>query len=191
MGRAYFYFAATLPMITWDSRPPMTGEDFLSECRRLMNEQDYMIVNRIVCEEADLESPTGNYTADAWIHFNHHFRNELAFFRAQRAGKDPIKYIRGSKSHEPQIREVVHQASKMPNLMEAQRLLDKFCWDFLTDLEAQHYYDLESILVYGLKLKILERHQEYNSPKGRSVLDELKTTELHESCILDTGRASR
>ncbi len=40
MGRAYYYFAASLPMIDWEGKLPMTSEDFLSETPRLLTEEE-------------------------------------------------------------------------------------------------------------------------------------------------------
>ena len=114
-------------------------------------------------------------------------RNEIASFRAQNLNKDPLKYIQGVKEDEPQLREIVGEAAKNANLLEAEKILDRARWQFLEDLASGHHYDMECLIVYGLKLNILERHQEYNSPKGKSAFDELRMTELHESCILETG----
>ena len=66
----------------------------------------------------------------------------------------------------------------MPDLLEAEKLLDRTSWQFLDELEQGHYYDLEFLMVYGLKLKILERHQEYATSKGREGLDGIRTMDL-------------
>jgi len=124
------------------------------------------------------------------VKFESDFRNEMACFRAQKMSKDPYKYIRGTKENQPALREAIVQASKMPNLFEAETLLDKTMWAFLDDLVSGHFYDLDYIIVYGLKLKILERQQTYRTPKGRSRFDEIRMATLPESCILETKGSS-
>ena len=63
--------------------------------------------------------------------------------------------------------------------------MDRAFWQYLDDLSQGHYHDIEYMFVYGLKLKILERHQEYNSSKGRNNFDETRMMEFPESCILE------
>ena len=177
MGRPYYYFAASLPMVSWDGKLPMTSEEFLLNARRLLFEGDHELVGQLLKGEDDAIE-TDNAVALSWIGFNRHFRNEIAWFRAHRAHKDPLKSIRGTKEDEPSLREVIREASRMPDLLEAEKLLDRIGWQFLDDLTGGHYYDLEFLVCYGLKLKILERHHEYKSSKGNNAFDEIRTMEL-------------
>ena len=166
----------------------MDVQEFLSHGQRLLTEKDYIIVQRAL-DEGDAPADTGNAAADAWSRFIRNFRNELVWFRAQRAAKDPQHFIRGVKENEPQWREVILQASKMSHPMDAQKYLDRACWNVLDDLAQGHYFDLDYLIVYGLKLKILQRHQEYRSPRGRNLFDEIRMMEFPESCMLESGLA--
>ena len=174
-------------MLLWGGKAPLSLEVFLADCQRLMEENDYALVRRLL-EEGSGMVATGNATADAWIRFDRTFRNEMAWFRAQRLGKDPAKYVRGVRENDPSLMDVILQASKLPNLMNATTLLDGFVWQYLDDLVRGHYYDTEYIFVYGLKLKILERHRQYHSPQGKSYFDEIRMMEFPESCILESHR---
>ena len=51
MGRAYYYFEASLPMVHFDSKPPMSVESFLEDCQRLLDETDYQKVYALLGEE--------------------------------------------------------------------------------------------------------------------------------------------
>jgi len=186
MGRSYHYFSASLPMINWEGKLPMSSEEFLSTGRRLLADDDYALIEQLLRDD-DRDIETNSVVARSWIRFNRDFRNELVWFRAQRMNKDPLKFVRGTKENDPVLREAIHQASKMSNLLEAEKLLDHTCWQFLDGLAGGHYDDFEFLIVYGLKLKILERHQEYNSPKGRSIFDEIRMMTFPESCILKAG----
>ena len=153
----------------------MTSEDFLSMARRLLAEGDRELVEQLF---EGGEAETNNAVALSWIAFDRNFRNEKAWFRAHRAHKDPLKSTRGTKENEPSLKEAVHEASRMPDLLEAEKLLDQKCWQFLDDLAGGHYYNLEFLICYGLKLKILERHHEYQSSKGAEVFDEIRVMEI-------------
>ncbi len=164
-------------MIKWGGKLPMTVEEFLDAARRLLADGDRGLVEQLLKGDDDTLK-TNNAAALAWDRFNRNFRNEIAWFRAHRAHKNPLKSVRGSKENEPWLREVIHEASRMPDLLEAEKLLDRTCWQFLDDLAGGHYYDLEFLICYGLKLKILKRHHEYKSSKGSEAFDEIKAMDL-------------
>ena len=186
MGRAYYYFSASLPMIEWEGKLPMSSDEFLLDCERLLADADYTVIQRVIGENDTIEE-TGNKTADSWNQFSRNFRNEMAWFRAKRLNKDPLGSIRGSMETDPFLRQILHEAAKIPNLLEAQKMLDRASWQFLNDLEKGHYYDFDYIIIYGLKLKIMQRHQEYHSPNGRAIFDEIRMAELSEDCILESS----
>jgi len=179
----YYYFAASLPLIWFEGKLPFSVESFLEDCRRLLSEGDYALMERLLAETEE-DSQTGHTVFDEWIKFRHSFRNESAWFRSAKLSKDPSRHIRGLRFPEARFAEVIHQAAKAGNPLEAQRQLDRFQWEFLDELSAGHDYDIEFLFGYALKLRILQRYQEYASEKGLEVFKELKETELPESCLL-------
>jgi len=44
-----------------------------------------------------------------------------------------------------------------PSIFEAERALDLERWRLLDELSFGHYFDFDALLIYALKLKILER----------------------------------
>ena len=76
----------------------------------------------------------------------------------------------------------IQRALKIDDLVQAEEILSKARWQFLDELGMGHYYDIESVFIYYLKLEILKRHQEYGSLEGRNRLQEIKTMPLPESC---------
>lgn len=181
MGGTYYYFAASLPMIRWGGKLSQTVEEFLEDARRLLSEKDFVLMEGLLLGKDGIE--TDNTAALSWITFDRNFRNEIAFFRAREKHKDPLKSIRGNKEDEPVLREAVHEASRMPDLLEAQKSLDEIRWQFLEDLCGGHYYDLEFLICYGLKLKILEQYENYQSPKGGEIFDHIQAMKLPLSWI--------
>ena len=140
-------------------------------------------------DENDL-SGTGNRVLDAWLFFDRGFRNELAWHRADHLNKDPLKYLRGTRTLVSSYVDDIQRALKIDDLLQAEEVLSKARWQFLDELGMGHYYDIESVFIYYLKLEILKRHQEYGSPEGnpegnpegRNRLQEIKTMPLPESC---------
>ncbi len=184
MSHQYYYFAASLPMLTFEGKTPMSTASFLEDCQRFLSRGDCDLMRQLLAD-GDIDVKAGPHVFNAWAKFDRNFRNELAWYRAVWLSKDPLKYIHGERLPDPQLAEVIHQASRMTNLWEAEKFLDKARWMFLEDLAAGHYFDIEFLFVYGLKLRILERHHEYASRKGKEIFMELRQMELSESCVLD------
>jgi len=125
-----------------------------------------------------LQDQTQTLSLDSWFRFNQNLRNELAWARALRAGKDPLLHIRGSRAYEPLFIDVVAQAAKAPDPLASEKLLDRFRWQCLDGLLYGHYFDIEVLLVYAFKLQILERYQEIESSKGQEIFAEYKKLEM-------------
>lgn len=186
MTHSYYYFAASLPLLEFEGKFPFSVESFLEDCQRLLSEGDCALMQRVLAEEP-ADTQTNNTVINAWMQFQHSFRNELAWFRSSKLDKDPLRYVRGLRFAEPQFIEAIHQAAKGKDPLAAQKQLDRFQWGFLEELLVGHHYDIEFLFIYALKLKILERHQVYASEKGAGVFKEFKEIEFAESCILDAG----
>src|SRR3989344_3158325 len=97
MGSSYYYFVASLPLLSFDGKMPMAVEAFQEDCRRLLSEKDYALMQRLWASDDDL-SQTGDRVLDAWLAFDRAFRNELAWHRADFLNKDPLKHLRGPRA---------------------------------------------------------------------------------------------
>jgi len=183
MGSSYYYLLASLPLLFFDGKIPLTIEAFREDCRRLLTEKDYALMEQLWAPD---ETPpeTGHRVLDVWLHFDRGFRNELAWYRAGHLSKDPLKYLRGARTLVSSCVKDIQRVLKMDDLREAEKILSKARWQFLDELGMGHYYDFESVFIYYLKLEILKRHQEYGSPEGRNRLQEIKTMPLPESCVM-------
>ena len=54
-------------------------------------------------------------------------------------------------------------------------------WDFLTRDEVGHYFDLALLIIYALKLKLLERIHKFDEEKGKQVLRLIYERSLDEN----------
>ncbi len=193
MKKNHYYFAASLPMINFDSALPMGVDDFIEDCYRLLPHEDAEFIQRLLARKimdyaflrqlvTESKGQIGyrNKAFQKGVAFNRAFRNELAWFRAERAGKDPNDFIRGERNPDPRIQEVIRTADKEENLLEAEMMLDRFRWAFLDELEQGHYYDIEFITIYGIKLMILERYHTLDSPRGEEIFKEIQNIKIPE-----------
>ena len=169
----YYYFAASLPLLEFGVKPAMTHASFMDNCGRLLPEKDFKVIKDATIGPQEV-FPSGNRTLFAWSEFNRNLRNELAMFRSKRAGRNPSDHTRGEAYAEPQLTELVVQASKARDPLSAEKTLDTYKWNYLDELSQGHFFDLDFLIVYSLKLQVIERYQNIEISKGHEVLDRYK-----------------
>jgi len=172
----YYYFVASLPTINFDSKSAMSVEDFLSSCDEMLSKKDGLIVRELI--ESEEQRSLANQTCEVWTNFDNAFKNQMACCRAKKQGKDPMDYIRGNQPDDVELEEVTEDALKQENLLDAEKIIDKKRWQYMEDLEQYHFFDFANIIIYGLKLQILEKYKRVSSDEGKQVLEELKELEV-------------
>ncbi len=168
MNQRYYYFVASLPTLQFGTKPLLSLEDFLRDAERLIIPEDFLQLQTALGQD-EPGHQAQNSILKSWIEFEHNLRNELAWYRAGRLKKDPLPYLRGPRELDPFLVNLVTQAAEAPDPLSAEQLLDKARWLKLEDLAKLHYFDLEIIIVYALQLRILERYQMIESPKGQEL----------------------
>ena len=168
MPNYYIYLISSLPMLHFGTKPPFSFEKFLENCRDKIADADIDCIR--LAKEAYAyqgEEPT----LKKWSAFEVALRNELVKIRAVRKHIDPLKYTRGDGYIEPYITRIAMNASRNPAILEAEKGLDQGRWRALDELAVGHYFDLDFLLTYALKLLILERWQRINSVDKPSLLN--------------------
>lgn len=168
-----YYLVASLSMLEFGSKPPLSSKEFLNECERLLPAGDYRKIVRAVSDD-DEERPGDGDTLRRWKRFSHNFRNEMAWFRAVEANKDPLEYLRGERAGEPEVVDALAEAVKAPDPLSAEKILDQMLWKTIDALASQHYFDVDVLITYALKLKILERYQTVGSTAGEEIFEKIK-----------------
>ena len=177
MARQYYYFAASLPLLEFDKDPPLTSEEYLNDCQRLLTQEDFEVLRSILADEEDIYSE--REVARKIAQFNRDFRNEVAWFRAERAKQDPADHLRGSRSGNLRLVELVNQAAKASHLLEGEKILARAQWREWGNFEVGRFFSLEYFIIYGLKLQLLECCQEINATKkGEEIFKEYQNVEI-------------
>ena len=173
MAHSYYYFAASLIHIQFGDKTPLTVDEFLVDCARLLTADDYACLAAVVSGEP---CDFNNNTARAWYRFEHDLKNEFAFQRGEKKG-NPAAYVRGSREINPVARDLAAQVFKTDNPLEAEKMIDTARWRFLDEMAVGQYFNFDYILIYGLKLKILERYEHIESPKGKEIFEKVKNVD--------------
>ncbi len=170
--REYYYLAASLPLLEFGMKMPVLYEDFLSSCQEQLSIKDLETIKRTnLTPTEDPEDPCP--TLREWKKFDTTLRNELSRYRASKKSKDAAVYIRGEGYLDPFLATEAHWAINEKSPLEAERFLDRFRWERIEELEKEHYFDIDYLIAYALKLQILERWQRIDSEGGMRLLQDL------------------
>jgi hypothetical protein len=164
----FYYLVASLPELSFGRPTPITMKDFLALCSEHLPAASCRLL-----AETDLfqssASPTRLRVLNLWFEREHFLRNELARLRAQRLGWDVTPHVR-STGRDTDLVMVAARILKNESPRAAEDELDRARWTFLDGLEFGHYFDLESLALYWLKLRLLERRAVFNKDRGREKL---------------------
>jgi len=159
MPAYYTYLISSLPTLNFSTKMPFGLEDLFIKCKDLIPETEIQLLRNICCQCQDVfclpEAAEGSL--EKWVNFEVALRNELVRARAARKKIDPLKFIRLPDHPEAHISHLALAAYRSTLILEAEKILDQQRWDFLEALSFGHYFDFDYLLIYALKLKILER----------------------------------
>lgn len=183
---AYYYLRSTLPTLLPASAPPFSFRGFLDRCEGRMRDADFRVLEAAGETEAEDAETTrrarGSRVLSAFRTWDKALRNELARLRAHKQGKAPEKFLRPGDPEWDGIR-TAQAAAQCEDPLEGELLIEREKWAYLERLESGHYFDLEALASYALKLRILERRARFEAERGESSYQ----TAYHE--ILDAARA--
>lgn len=167
----YPYLISSLPYLHFGVRPPFSFEKFVSICARHIPEGDIEMLNSaLAMQKAFYEG--AQPTLSKWQAHETALRNEGVKIRASHKHLDPLKYLRGEGAIDLYLSHLVMSAHRSPSMLEAEKVLDGERWRFLDELSFGHYFDLDVLIIYGLKLLILERWEKINTADKAKVLEE-------------------
>lgn len=167
----YYYLLSSLPSLLFDSDITLDSASFLSYAKDWLGEEAYTLL-----ESAKLV-PLKDYEASygllkQWYSWECGLRNDLAKARAAKNHTDPELHVRKDSDgqtyfSESSAFELIRQALANQNPKDAEFLLLKGRWDFLESLELGHYFDLDKVLIYYLKLQLAERKKTLDLANGK------------------------
>jgi hypothetical protein len=158
MASFHTYVVSSLPALMFGMKPPVSFNKFLSLCKDLIHDDELAVLAGLAASEGVMCAGAQNETLRKWRAFDTVLRNELVEIRASRKKADPAKYLRLDGC--PDSSYAAHMAInayRKPSILEAERALDADRWRELDELSVGHYFDPDTLIIYGLKLLILEK----------------------------------
>ena len=186
MPEQYFYLVSTLPLLTLEEKPPLLREQFLEGCAGLLKQADYRVLasTRLTPHPFD---PSSSWDAEPphelqqrWYNFEVGLRNLLVQLRAADLEWNTLLYLRLNVELDSLIIiEAVREAFDLEMPLKLELRLIELRWLFLDELTAGHRFDLTYLILYCLRLELLERWAQIETLLGA---ERFKTTyrTLHE-----------
>ena len=172
MADFYPYLVASLPTLHFAIKPPFPTEKLLEKCQELIPEKDFVLLLELPDTNNAITEETNQPTIKNWLSFDSALRNELVKIRASRLHTDAQRYLRADGYVNPNITHIALTAYLNPSILEAERFLDHERWKALDELSIGHYFDLDFLIVYAYKLRILERWEKIAIADKQTLLEE-------------------
>ena len=171
MPAYYTYLISSLPMLNFSARAPFNLADFFMRCKNLIPENELELLNNVYRQDLYALTVQSKDSLKQWVGFEIALRNELVRARSARKKVDPLKFLRLPDSPQAEISHLALAAYRSSSILEGEKILDLGRWNFLENLSQGHYFDFDYLLIYMLKLKILERWDKIQSSDKETLLD--------------------
>jgi len=166
----YYFFAATLPVLSLDNPPPLSSERFRKLCAEHLSTNDLRALDEILTPTF---GDSKHSFVRAWRHREIQLRNALARTRAARLSTNAASYLKDHEGYDTYIEKTASDAFSKTNPLDRELALDKFRWSQIEDLAGYDCFSTRPILAYALKLRLAERWAAMTEEKGGSVVDEM------------------
>ena len=179
---SYYYFVATLPTLMDSAVPPFGYADFMARAEGQLKTRDFRTLDSARLSVPDdgkaPEVSRSSVLLTRYYQWDASVRNELVRLRSQRLQKPADRHLRPG-SPEAEGMKTAQAAFMADDPLQGELLIERDRWAFLELLAANHYFDMEYLVAYALKLQALERRQRFRDELGeegyrtvyRSVLD--------------------
>lgn len=171
MSDYYVYILSSLPALNFGHKAPLSYRSLLALCENLLDEKEISVLSGLSAWDRVTPLSVADRLLESFRSFEVSLRNELARLRAQRRHKDASVYLRPETAWDPWAIHVATNALRHPAL-DAERMLDEERWKKLDELSLGHFFDLDALISYALKLLILERWDMIASADKEGLLEE-------------------
>lgn len=113
-----------------------------------------------------------NQFISKYFKFDRFVRNVQVSLLAKTLGKENEKYIMGDFDIENDDYPQIAKIFEIQNIIEREQALDKFRWQKISEINLYHYFDIDVILAFLLKGKIVERWIRLDQAKGAELFEQ-------------------
>ncbi|NLA73934.1 MAG: DUF2764 family protein [Deltaproteobacteria bacterium] len=150
----YYYFIAQLPTLFFRKEPEITIERFMNEAGKWLDPADFKTLASLTLESVSINrrDPGG---LKQYKNFENALRSDIAAYREAR-----------QKDMEYKPSSFPLSAIREGNPLEIELRFMEFRWKFLDEMEPAHHFDFTYVVIYFLKLLLLQRYFSFEKEKG-------------------------
>ena len=160
----YYYLVASFPLLFYETEKIPSHQEFLDLCRPHIAPRHYQLLTHASSSDPRPTTPSCR-TLDLWREWETALRNELVTLRGKKKRVEVEAYLVYSP-WTATAQQLAGEAFGQESPLQAEDTLNRARWSYLDELEVGHYFDIEKILVYALRLQILERKALFTTDKG-------------------------
>ena len=183
----YEYIIASLPVLQQDDVKPgqLVAQELFDEIREQLSARDASLLDLLLDgydpERLDAEFYRGalrhrNRFIREWFRFDLDLRNATVAFLNDALGRpdgQDLVLLAEREAEEFPEEEAVQQVLNRADLLQRERGLDDLRWQKVDELTAMDVFDLEFILGFVARLKIVDRWLQLDPEAGRELFRKL------------------
>ena len=185
MALDLYYFISTLPSLTFTGEGAPTVAEFRTRCHEALDPDDCQLLERLaLCPPENLDRLAArNETVCRWYGWQTAMRNAIAVFRARALKADPKTHLRDEKDTDTPTGDLKRLAAVLEEktAWKRQQGWEALQWSKLEELEPAMRFCFDTLVVYALKLQLLETRRRYALETGRAVFEEIIKARLAEA----------
>lgn len=158
------YLLCSLPSLNFAQVPPISLDEFYHDAEKQLSSKHFSMLERVDLRQMDSDEH-GKLKDFAQLYQD--LLGDITELRTAKTEKRPVRLAHLPKSLAD------------GNPLEREKQIMRWQWDRLDDLEAGNTFSLVNVLVYKLRLQILDRLQSMEPERGsqvfESVINDAKT----------------
>ncbi len=167
MSHEYYYLISSLPSLSLTEEPRLTWDEFLGHVESHLSTsrgRDLAEISLVPEREPCCE------TEKKWQAWETYIRNILARLRANKTGISAESSLRPVTDVFPTMESLVEDIFSKDNPVVRERELDELRWQQLDHLQSGHSFDFDALVIYALRLQLVEKWRRCNEEEGQKTL---------------------
>lgn len=166
----YYYLVASLPTLSLEAPPPMSGAAFRRLCAEHLTPGDLAALDEL---DGPLAAAARRPFVAAWRRSEAALRAAAVRARAARLHRDPATELPTGIVGGMEEEKAVSDAFSRNDPLERELALDRFRWRRIEELAGIAPFAGATLLAYALKLRLVERWAAMSAERGAGSLDAL------------------
>src|SRR5574344_1463816 len=179
----YHYIIASLPYLTPEfGSQQFSYNDFEREISKQLSKKDCRLIdwlnfgtdeNNLSIHFYNQVKKLSNPFLSSYFAFDQKIRNAQVGYISKITGKKEDDYTIGDAEEEFEEYSTLTQAFEIKNIIEREQTLDKIRWNKISEIVTFHYFDINVILAFLAKGKIVKRWLDMDKEKGAKLVETL------------------